>query len=89
VRALKVYGVSNFRRECPSAPNGSHQTRDIVAARSMAEAARLCDVSASHMRNYGGETGNAEEIAICTAVPGIVFWSPSGEYPRKYQRATR
>lgn len=71
---LKVYGLRGWRSECPPAPNGSHQTREIVAAKSKAEAARLFDCTLHELDTYGSVTGNAEEIAQAMSKPGTVFW---------------
>jgi hypothetical protein len=38
---LKVYGYRGWRDECPPAPNGSKQTREIVAAKMLAWAVHL------------------------------------------------
>jgi hypothetical protein len=76
VKPLKVYGWTGFRRECPAAPNGSRQTREIVAAKSWAEVARLSGVSLYHLKSYGSETGNDVELEVALASPRIVFWIP-------------
>jgi hypothetical protein len=82
---MKVYGWQGWRGECPAAPNGSHQTREICAAKSAAAVARVVGVkSPARLFNFC-ETGNAREIEIATAEPGVVFWSPldsrrSGEW---------
>jgi len=75
---LKVYGWTSYRNECPSAPNGTRQTREIVAAFSWAAAHRATGKrdSIGQMRNYGGVTGNAEEVALAVSEPGTVFWCP-------------
>lgn len=88
-RPLKVYGVMNFRQECPVSPNRGRQTRDVVAARSIAEAARLIGVSDRFMRVYGSETGNDVEVEICMADPGVVFWRPINDRTETYQRAAK
>lgn len=72
-RRLKVYGWTGHRFECPPAPNGSHQTREIVAASSVAEVMRLSGRRRSGLFNIC-ETGNDEEIATAMAEPGVVFW---------------
>ena len=85
---LKVYGVRGFRREAP----GPHrQTREIVAARSWAEARRCFEASGLLMtmyelRTYGGITANEREIAIATAEPGVVFWRGNNEWNGEYRR---
>lgn len=60
---LKVFGVSFDGRN-----------RRVVAAPSQAAAARLTGMSPHSFRQYGGETGNAEEIAVAMREPGVV-WS--------------
>lgn len=75
----KVYGYTGWRHDCPPARNGSRQTREIVAARSAAEAARLFGISPWRLRSYGCETGNADEIRVAMSKPGAVFWRPLNE----------
>ena len=75
-RTLKVYGWQSFRRECDPAPNGSRQTREICAAHSMAEVARIAGVNRPQQLFNLGETGNKEELAAATASPGTIFWRP-------------
>jgi len=65
-RPLKVYGWQSYR--------SAGQTREIVAARSQAEAARCAGVKSSRLLFCLGETGNKGEIATATAKPGVVFW---------------
>lgn len=60
---LKVYGV-----------NFDGRSRRVVASTTQAAAARLTGVSPHRFRQYGGETGNAEEIAVAMREPGVV-WS--------------
>lgn len=70
-----VWGWSGFRRECPPAPNGSRQTREICCAPSMAAAARAVGKKrASELSNIC-ETFNETEVALARAKPGVVFWS--------------
>lgn len=68
-RELKVYGammqVRAVRRQC----------RVIVAAHSFAEAARLLGTTASFLKAYGAETGNAVELETALAKPGAVFYN--------------
>ena len=49
------------------------QRRAIVATRTKAEAAKAFGVSMYWLNLYGSQTGNAEEIAVATAEPGVVF----------------
>lgn len=75
-KALKTYGWQGNRFECPPAPNGGQQTREIVAATSAAAAARAAGLQrASQLWNLG-VTGNADEIALAQASPGTVYWQP-------------
>ena len=76
MKPLRVYGYTGYRDECPATPNGHHQTREIVAVRSRAEAARITGKTALFLKNYGCWTGNQEEIDTATAEPGVVFWRP-------------
>jgi len=72
---LKVYRWQSFRHECPAALNGSKQTEELVAARSMAEVKRRFRRVPGDLFNLG-ETGNKEQIAVAMAEPGVVFWKP-------------
>lgn len=81
-RPLKVFGWQGWRTECPAAANGSHATREIVAATSKADAARKAGALSRSGRpapqslfNFG-ETGNPAEIAQAMSAPGTVFWCP-------------
>jgi len=59
---LKVYGI-----------NIDGVNRCIVAAKSLKAAAVSFRVSYSYMRGWGSDTGNAEEIALATSTPGVVY----------------
>jgi hypothetical protein len=80
--ALKVYGWND---------DGIH--RFIVAARSWKEAHRLANEadggrrSLRHMMNYGSPTGNADELRIALAEPGVVFKTNDTHAIRNYTRA--
>lgn len=74
-RELKVYGWIGWRNEAKLAPNGSHQTREIVAAHSVAEVLRIAGITRSEYGYSGSETGNDEELAVALAEPGVVFWA--------------
>jgi hypothetical protein len=70
MKALKVYGWQDHRCECKPRT----QTREICAAHSMAEVARIAGYRrASQMFNLC-ETGNDFEIKTAMAKPGAVFW---------------
>lgn len=64
---LTVYGWQGWR-----SPAG--QTREIVAAHSMAEAARLSGYKRPSQMFNLCETGNEREIAQAMSSPGTVFW---------------
>lgn len=87
---MKVYGWMGYRRECPPTRNGGRQTREIVAAKSGAAAARAAGVKRPAQLFNFCETGNKREIYIATAHPGVVFWAPLDESLRpgaSYRRA--
>jgi hypothetical protein len=67
---LKVYGWESFRNPTPTT---RLQTREIVAAKSMAEAARIVGVKSPRTLDLV-ETGNDLEIATAMAEPGVIFW---------------
>ena len=73
-KPLKVYGWGGCR--------SGVQTREIVAARSMAEAARLSGHRSPREMWNMCETGNAIEIAIAMYyhARGCVCWRPLDEY---------
>ena len=71
---LKVYGFTKWRAAAIPAPNGNRQTRNVVAAHSVAEVMRLADMSRNDYNLSGSETGNADEIAVAMSEPGVVFW---------------
>ena len=73
---LKVYGWTGYRNECPAAPNGNRQTREIVATTSWRRAAILGGQTVGGLRRYGSITGNPFEIALATSKPETVFWRP-------------
>ena len=84
MRALKVYGWLGFRRETGTQHG---QTREICAAHSMAEVARIVGVrSASRLHNLC-ETGNRRELEVALAEPGVVFWKPLHDYTDNFQRS--
>jgi hypothetical protein len=84
---LKVYGVTLIVNECPPAANGCRQARCIVASTSQSKAADLFGMTIGQFRSFGCETGNAKEIEVATAEPGVVFWSPlDWSEDRKFHR---
>ncbi len=65
---MRVYGWQGWK--------GATATREIVCARSKAAVARIAGVkSPSRLFNLT-ETGNAEELRVARAKPGVVFWRP-------------
>jgi hypothetical protein len=83
-RKLKVYGWQSFRREC----TGPHrQTREIVAATSMAEVARIAGVNGPWSLFSLCETGNEREIGIAMVEPGVIFWRPINDWNGDYVKA--
>lgn len=75
-KQFRVFGRTGWRRECPPAPNGGRQTREIVAAKTIASARRLFGCTMAQWRCSGCETGNEEEITQAMSKPGVVFWRP-------------
>lgn len=84
MRSLKVYGWVGFRTR---KEGHAGQTREIVAAKSMAEAARVAGIKPHYLRTYGCETGNPEELRVALADPGVVYWRPLDDYKGDYRRA--
>jgi hypothetical protein len=72
-RSLKVYGWRGFRE--------GTQSREVMAAESVAEVLRRAGVTRATWNWSGGETRNPEEVAIATPEPGTVFWHPLDEHP--------
>jgi hypothetical protein len=75
-RPTEVYGWLGWRLESSSSPNGGHQTRELLAASSVAEVLRRTGISRSVYELQGDTTGNAEEIALAMSRPGVNFWRP-------------
>ncbi len=77
MRKLKVYGWSGWRNELPPRPNGSLQSREIVAAANIS-VARALGARTNHgsapARSEISETGNRGEIAKAMSRPGAVFF---------------
>ena len=74
--SLLVFGWQGHRHECPPAPNGSRQTREICAAKSMAAVARAAGVKYPRQLFNLCDTGNAYECELALSSPGTVFWRP-------------
>lgn len=89
-RKLKVYGFLASHPDAIYGPNGSQQTRNVVAAHSVDEVLRLANITRSHYNWSGATTGNPREIAIAMTEPGVVFWveldMQSGPNPQPYKR---
>lgn len=75
----KVYGWQGWR----SASRG--QTREIVAARSIAEVIRITGGRRSDLFNID-VTGNTTEITQALSDPGTVFWRPLDDYSGEWRR---
>lgn len=84
---LKVYGWTHYRSECPATPNGGRQTREIMAAKSVAEVMRVTGLSRNYLTTYGGETGNTDELTHALSTPGVVFWRPLNAYGSEWTQA--
>lgn len=79
-KPLTVYGWTGYNRD-------NVQVREIVAARSVAEALRLSGRSRADWRHSGTTTGNASEIAIALAEPGVIFYTTDRfTYPRTWHK---
>ena len=76
MKELRVYGWTGWRLESTPAPNGSHQTREIMAAHSIAEVVRASGWRRADIVRQGDWTGNAREIAQAATKPGAIFWRP-------------
>jgi hypothetical protein len=78
-RPLKTYGwtaiMSDGLRVKLSEREHIVQCRAVVAATSMAAAARLVGRTPRQLFNMG-ETWNATEKAVCEAQPGTIFCAP-------------
>jgi hypothetical protein len=83
-RQLKVYAMVGHRAGVNPNARGNQQTREIVAAHSVAEAMRKFKATRSEWNHSGGETGNALEVATAMSAPGVVFFAPlnhHNQYP--------
>jgi hypothetical protein len=75
-KALKVFSWMGHRYDCPAAANGGRQTQEIVAASSMAAAARAAGVQRPRQLDNLTETSNDSDVAQAMSEPGTVFWRP-------------
>jgi hypothetical protein len=87
---LKVYGWTGVRREAVLGDRHPHpQTREICAAKSMAEVARTMGrTSARNLFNIC-ETRNEREMEVALANPHIVLWRPLNIWDSEYTPAQR
>ena len=76
---LKVYGWVSFR--------GRTQTREVVAAHSLTEVARLAGYKRPSQLFQISSTGNGPEIAAAMQAPGIIFWHPLDERPLVWRQS--
>jgi hypothetical protein len=85
-KELQVYGWTGHRRDA----GPRLQTREIVAARSRAAAARAAGYASPRQMFALMDTGNDEECAQALSEPGVVFWHPLDEIERdrKWHRGT-
>ena len=74
-KQLKVYGWTGMRNESRGPKNHHGQTREIVAAYSIAEVRRITGMTRAEWEHSGCETGNANEIQTALAKPGVIFWT--------------
>jgi hypothetical protein len=78
-QALKVYGYRSYEALAPVLYAGvsNRQVRAIVAAKSLAEVARITGMNAYQVRNEGQWTGSEDEISTALSEPGVIFWRPN------------
>lgn len=50
------------------------QTREVVAAESLAEISRLSGLSLDYLLRYGTITVEPRETEVASANPGVIFW---------------
>lgn len=74
-RKLKVYGWGGLRKEAQNDFNHHGQTREIIAATSMAEVMRLTGLTRTACNHGVCETKNRVELEVAMAEPGVQFWS--------------
>jgi hypothetical protein len=77
MRALKVYRWQSFRIECPT---NHRQTKEVVAARSKTEAARLAGFDRPSQMFNLAEACSDLEIKVAMQSPGTVYWTPIDNY---------
>jgi acetylornithine/succinyldiaminopimelate/putrescine aminotransferase len=72
-RELKVYGWRNWRH----GTTFHGQTREVMAARSVAEVLRTAGITRATWNHGGSITANVAEVALAMSKPGTVFWQSS------------
>lgn len=78
-RKMKVFAWQGHRSTArKESPNCNPQTREIMAASSMAEIGRKLGITPRSVEMT--ETGNQIEIQVAMAEPGVVFWQPISEH---------
>lgn len=78
---MKVYGWQGSRPHVG-------QTREIVAARSKAAAARAAGYDDPRQMFNLTDTGNIQEINVAHRNPGTVFWTPINTWVRSEKNST-
>jgi len=78
---IKVYGWQGWQPSLPPKRNGTQQSREIMAAKSVAEVLRATGMSRHEFNTYASETGNEAELALALACPGVVFFQPLNSLP--------
>jgi hypothetical protein len=73
-KELKVYGWTGSRNAARAGNSVHSQTREFMAAYSVAEVLRATGMPRSSWHFSGAETGNDREVEVAMANPGKVFW---------------
>lgn len=74
-RQLKVYSWIYYRHELPARPNGNKQSREVVAAHSVAEVLRLAGITRSEYNWNGGPHASPFATKLALSEPGTVFYT--------------
>ena len=83
---MKVFGMTLMN------DHGPGQVRAIVAAPSMKAAAQAYQTTVYQVQDWASVTGNAEELAVAQAEPGVVFVRPldeKGPWRKRFHRSLR
>ena len=83
---LKVYGFRGWRTGLVKNPNGSPQTREIVATTSKKKVLEILGPIHHMPLSEIEETGNDGEISQAMTEPGIVFFCGIDEPKPKWRR---